>query len=125
MKIAQIVIRTLLGLLFLFASITFLLRLFPEPELEGSMKLFNEGLAAAVYVMPLVKTIELLCGISFVTGRFVPLATVVIFPITVNIVLVHFFLAPEGIPVAIFVLLSNLFLAYYYRDRYKSLFTSK
>lgn len=125
MKIAQIVIRTLLGLLFLFASITFLLSLFPEPELEGSMKLFNEGLAAAVYMMPLVKTIELLCGISFVTGRFVPLATLVIFPITVNIVLVHFFLAPEGIPVAIFVLLSNLFLAYYYRDRYKSLFTSK
>lgn len=35
MKIAVIAVRTLMGLLFLFASITFLLKLFPQPELNG------------------------------------------------------------------------------------------
>jgi putative oxidoreductase len=54
-------------------------------------------------------------------GRFVPLAVVVIFPVIVNIVLVHALLAPEGLPVAIFLLLADLFLAYYYRERYKTL----
>jgi len=72
----------------------------------------------------LVKGIELICGLLFITGRFVPLAAVVIFPIVVNIVLVHVFLAPEGLPVALFVLLSNLFLAFVYRSHYRGLFTN-
>lgn len=124
MKIAIIIIRSLLGLLFLFASVTYFLKLFPAPELSGNMKVFNEGLTASGYIMNVVKAIELLCGIAFLTGRFVPLATVVIFPIVVNIVLVHAFLAPEGLPTAIFVLAANLFLAYTYRNNYRGLFTN-
>jgi len=49
---------------------------------------------ATVYLMPLLKVTELLCGLAFISGRFVPLATVVIFPITLNILLFHTFLAP-------------------------------
>lgn len=125
MKIAAIIIRILMGLLFLFASVTFLFKLFPKPELQGDIKLFNEGIDASRYLMPTVKVIELLCGIAFVVGRFVPLATVVIFPIAVNIFLFNAFLSPEGLPVAAFVLLGDLFLAYYYRKNYESLFAVK
>lgn len=125
MKIAVLVVRILLGLLFLFASVSFFLKLFPVPEVQGKMKVFNEGLAASGYMLEVVKFIELICGIAFVSGFFVPLATVVIFPIVVNIFLVHAFLAPEGMPVASFVLLANLFLAYAYREKYKPLFSAK
>jgi putative oxidoreductase len=121
MKIAAIIIRVLMGLLFLFSSIAFFFNLVPTPELTGNLKTFNDGVTASGYLMQLIKGTELICAIAFISGRFVPLAVVVIFPVIVNIVLVHSFLAPEGLPVAIALLLADLFLAYYYRDRYKTL----
>lgn len=124
MKIAIIIVRSLLGLLFLFASISYFLKLAPAPELTGDMKVFYEGLAASGYILDVVKAIELICGAAFLIGRFVPLATVVIFPIVVNIVLVHALLAPEGLPVAFFVLAATLFLAYVNRSHYRGLFTN-
>jgi uncharacterized membrane protein YphA (DoxX/SURF4 family) len=125
MKIAVIIVRTLIGLLFLFSSITFFFNLIPQPELTGNLKVFFEGLTAAVYLLPIVKAIEMLCGIAFITGRFVPLATVVIAPIAVNILLVHSFLARDGLPIAIPLFLGLLFLAYAYRNSYKPLLTAK
>jgi putative oxidoreductase len=124
MKIAIIIVRTLVGLMFLFASITYFLNLIPPPEMTGTPKLFTDGLAAAGYLMPLVKVIELLCGLAFVSGRFVPLAVVLILPIAVNILLVHSFLLPEGLPVAIPLFLGILFLAYAYREKYQPLLTA-
>lgn len=121
MRIAVIIVRTLMGLLFLFASITYLFKLITPPPLTGAMKVFNDGLEAARYLMPVAKVIELICGLAFVTGRFVPLATVLIAPIIVNIFFVHLFLAPEGIPVAVFLVCANAFLAYYHREAYKPL----
>jgi putative oxidoreductase len=121
MKKAAIILRSLMGLLFLFASITYLFKLITPPPLTGAMKIFNDGLEASVYMMPTVKVIELICGLAFVSGRFVPLATILISPIIVNIVLVHAFLAPEGLPAAIFLVIANIFLAYYNREAYKPL----
>jgi uncharacterized membrane protein YphA (DoxX/SURF4 family) len=114
-----------MGLLLLFASIVFLFKLVPQPELTGDLKIFNDGMAASVYLMPLVKVIELLCGIAFLAGRFVPLATVVIAPIIVNILLFHWFLAPEGLPVSFFLFTGNLFLAYDSRKNLEPLFAPK
>jgi uncharacterized membrane protein YphA (DoxX/SURF4 family) len=120
-RIATAVIRVLMGLLFLFASISYLFKLITPPPLTGAMKTFNDGLDAAVCLMPTVKVIELLCGIAFVAGRFVPLATVLIAPIIVNIVLVHAFMAPEGLPVAAFLVFGNAWLAHRHRESYKPL----
>jgi putative oxidoreductase len=121
MKIAAMIVRILMGLLFLFSSITFLFKLIVPPEPAGAMKIFSDGLAASVYLMPAVKIIELLCGIAFLSGKFVPLASVLISPIIVNIFFVHLFLGPERLPVAIFLVLANSFLAYYNRQSYKPL----
>ncbi|MBA4409642.1 MAG: DoxX family protein [Bacteroidota bacterium] len=125
MKIAVIIVRILLGLMFAFASIAFFFKLMPEPETTGSIKTFTDGIVASIYLMPTVKTFELLCAIALLSGRFVPLATVVIFPITLNILLFHVFLAPEGMVVAILLMIGNLFLGYYYRDKYIALFSAK
>ena len=122
MKIATTIVRVLLGLLFLFASITYWFELITPPPMTGDIKTFNDGLDAARYLMPVVKTVELLCGILFVTGRFVPLATVLIAPIIVNIVCVHAFMAPEGLPFALFAAVATAFLAYQHRERYNPLF---
>lgn len=121
MKIAVIIVRVLIGLLFLFASVTYFLHLVPEPALAGKVKTFMDGLAASGYIMPVVKTLELVCGLAFVTGRFVALAVVVIFPIAVNILLVNAFLTPEGLPIVIPLFIGILFLAYACRENYRPL----
>lgn len=125
MKIAVIIVRTLVGLMFLFASITYFLNVFPQPEMTGKAKVFMDGLAASGYIMPVIKVFELLCGLAFVSGRFVPLAVIVIFPIAINILLVHAFLLADGLPVVIPLFLGILFLAYANRKNYESLLTSK
>jgi putative oxidoreductase len=128
MKIAMIIVRTLMGLLFLFGAVAYFLMmmgLFPAPEMNGPVKTFNEGLAASGYFFILLKITELVCGLLLVTGRFVPLALVVLSPIIINILMVHIFLDRSGLPVAIFVVLANLFLAYCYRDAFRPLLTSK
>jgi putative oxidoreductase len=125
MKIAVIIVRVLMGLLFIAASVVVLFNLVPQPELTGKVKTFNDGMNAAGYLMPLVKITELLCGIAFVAGRFVPLATVVIAPIIVNIFLFHVFVDTSGLPVAIFLVLANIFLAYANWDKFKPLLAAK
>ncbi len=124
MKIAYIICRILLGIVFLFASVLVLFKLAPQPELQGNVKVFMDGVKASVYLLPLIKITELICAIAFISGRFVPLATV-LFPITLNILLYHIFLVPEGLVMAIVLLIGNLFLAYYSRKQYTSLFLSK
>ncbi|MBP4137494.1 MULTISPECIES: DoxX family membrane protein [Flavobacterium] len=124
MKIATIVVRVLIGLLLLFASITFFFKLAPEPEATGNFKAFNMGLVASTYLLPLAKSIELLCGVAFLTGRYVTLANILILPITINILFINYFLAPEGLPIAALLFLANLFLIYRYWGNYKSVFTA-
>lgn len=122
MRIATIIIRSLIGLLLLFASISYFFNLIEQPVLTGNMKLFNDGIIASGYLMPLVKTIELICGLAFITGKFNTIANIVLLPISINIFFTHVCLAPEGIPVAAFLLLGNIFLIYSKWDSYKGLF---
>jgi hypothetical protein len=124
MKIAMIIVRTLVGLLLLFGSITYLFKLFPMPVAQGDVKVYSDGLAV-VHLMTIVKVIELCCGIAFVTGRYVTLAVVVLFPILVNILLFHGIVAPAQIGGGAFVFAGDLFLAYYYRKNYVTLFAAK
>jgi putative oxidoreductase len=124
MKIAMIIVRTLMGLLLLFASVTFLFKLMPIPPAEGVAKTYNDGLAV-VNAMFIVKVLELLCGLAFVTGRFVTLAAVVIFPIIINILMFTGAVMPGSLGPGLFLLLGDLFLAYYYRKNYVTLFAAK
>ncbi|RYE07683.1 MAG: DoxX family protein [Sphingobacteriaceae bacterium] len=124
MKIALIIIRSLIGLLLLFASVTYLFKLVPVPPATGQMKVYNDGLAI-VNLMFYVKVIELICGLAFITGRFVTLAAILILPVAFNIVLFHGVIAPSGIGPGLFLLLGDLFLIYYYRKNYASLFAVK
>jgi uncharacterized membrane protein YphA (DoxX/SURF4 family) len=124
-KFAAIGLRTLLGVLFIFSSIVFFFDLIQKPELTGAMKVFSEGIEASLYLLPLLKGIELVCGIALVSGFFVPLALVVLAPITVNILMVHIFVDQTTLPVGIFVVVANIILAYVYREKYKPLLSPK
>lgn len=129
MKIATIIVRLLMGAMFLFASVMFFLMYYFKvgsmPELKGNQKLFMDGITATGYFLPLLKITELTCGLAFVSGFFVPLAAVVIFPITLNILFYHAFLDPSGLSVAVPLMAANLFLAYACRNHYKALLSPR
>lgn len=125
MKIAVIIVRVLFGLLYAFSAIVVLFDLVKAPPPTGAVKTFMEGVAATNYLLPFIKITELVCGLLLLSGRFVPLATVMIFPVTLNIFLFHIFVAPEGIITGVVVLAMNLFLAYACRKNYAGLLAPK
>lgn len=125
MKIAVVIIRTMVGALFIFASLAYFLELVPVPEVQGNLRTFNEGLAASGYFMTLLKVTELVCGIALVSGFFVPLVLVILSPIVINIFFVHAFIAPEGLPTAAVLVLLMAFLGFAYRKSYAPLFVPR
>jgi putative oxidoreductase len=125
MKIIVIVTRVVLGLLFMVSAVSYFFNLMPAQPMGEKAQLFVTGLMASGYLMPVVKVIETVCAISFLSNRFIPIATVIIFPITVNIVLFHIFMAPTGILIPLLILGGNIFLAYVYRKNYDLLLSVK
>lgn len=125
MKTATFFIRTIIGLLLVFVSIAYFFNFFPDLANTGDFKAIQLGLISSVYLMPMVKAIEFLCGISYLTGQYVSLSNLIVLPVTTNILFINFFLNPNGIPLAIFVFAGNLFLIYVHWKNYKSLFNRK
>jgi putative oxidoreductase len=119
MKTATLIIRIATGLMFVVSSAKYFLNMMPEAELSGPTLDFVAGLDAAGYFMPFLKVVELVGGLALIAGRFVSLATVVLFPVTLNIFLFHAFLAPDGMVIPILLLAANLYLAFAHRDRYR------
>ncbi|HBD25986.1 DoxX family membrane protein [Flavobacterium sp.] len=121
MKIATIIVRVLLGAMMLFASISYFFNLGEQPAPTGDMATLMGGLMASKYMFPLVKSIELIAGLMLVSGKFVKLGTLLLLPISVNIFLIHTVTQVSDLPVAIFVLVANVFLIYAYWNDFKEI----
>lgn len=118
MKITLVIVRVLLGVLYAASALAWFFNLMPQNEMSGDTGTFITGLVVSGYFFPLLKWTELLCGISLISGKFAPLANVIIFPVTVHIFLFHAFLAPDGMIIPAAMVLMNLFLAYGWREKY-------
>ncbi|MBK8203828.1 MAG: DoxX family membrane protein [Bdellovibrionales bacterium] len=104
-----IIARYLLGLLFTIFGAAGLLNLIPPPpDMPEKLMTFMNGIMAAQYFFPLLKSTEIVCGILLLSGFAPALALVVLAPISINILFVHLFLTPglENLimPLAIIVL---------------------
>lgn len=57
MKIAVIIVRSLLGLMFLFASVSyfFFMKYMHQPTPPPAVQTFMAGMTASVYLMPTLK----------------------------------------------------------------------
>jgi uncharacterized membrane protein YphA (DoxX/SURF4 family) len=116
-----IIVRILMGLLFLVSGLNYFFHLFDQPKdpLPEQAMAYADALAKTGYMMPLVMGTQLLAGVLLVTGLFVPLALVLIAPIIVGIVTFHAYLAPKGMPIAVGVVLLELFLLWAYRGAFR------
>ncbi|HVR03991.1 MAG TPA: DoxX family protein [Polyangia bacterium] len=107
--------RLFLGLVFTVFGLNFFLHFLPTPAPAPRAAAFAGALFSSGYLFPLLKITEVMAGLLLLSGRFVPLALAVVAPIVINIVGFHLFLAPSGLPLAVALLATELYLAWMYR----------
>ncbi len=118
-------VRVVLGLMFVVFGINFWLQFLPTPPLPERMQTIFSGFMATGYLFQLIKGTEVICGLLLLAGLYVPLVSIILAPITLNILLIHIFAAPEGLPMGILVVALNLALGYLQWDQYKHLFKAR
>jgi putative oxidoreductase len=101
MKIATLIARILLGLLFLVMGLNGFLHFIPMPPPTGLAGQYFTVLFVSHY-MVLVFLLQVIGGALLLANRFVPLALILLGPILVNILLFHSLMAPAGLPLALF-----------------------
>jgi uncharacterized membrane protein YphA (DoxX/SURF4 family) len=121
MKIATLIIRSLLGLMFIVFGLNIFFNFMPmPPPPEGPARNFTMALAVSHYFY-VVGALEVVGGALLLAGRLVPLGLTLLGPVIVNILCVHVFLEPSGLPMAIVVSVLGLFLLWGYRENFAGL----
>jgi putative oxidoreductase len=123
MKYVIVIVRVLLGLVFVvFGSNAFLKFMGPPPEMHGQAGAFITALMSSGYIY-VIAVLQILGGLCLLLGaRFVPLGLTLLGPVIVNIVLFHVFLEPSGMLIAVVISALALFLLWIYRFKFPAIF---
>ena len=122
MKIASLIARLLLGLIFLVFGLNGFLHFIPMPPPKGLAAQQFGGAIFASHYWVVVFGIQVIGGVLLLANRFVPLALVLLGPVIVNIFFFHVLMAPEGIPLAIVVVVLWVILAVRYKQYLAGIF---
>ncbi|WP_260706814.1 hypothetical protein [Edaphobacter flagellatus] len=124
MKIATIIARVLLGLVFTIFGANGFLHFIPTPPPPGLAGQYMAALFMSHYFV-IIFLLQLAGGLLLLANRYVPLALVLLGPVIVNILCFHSFLAPQGLGMAIFVTLLWATVFYSVRSAFSGLFVQK
>lgn len=86
--------RLLLGVIYFVFGLSGFFQFMPQPELPEAAMNFFGAMAATGYFITVIKGTEVVCGALLLSGFAVPLALVILAPITLQILLFHAFLTP-------------------------------
>jgi putative oxidoreductase len=118
MKLATIISRVVLGLIFLTFGLNMFLNFIPMPSPpEGPARQFMAALFMSHYVY-VVGALQVVGGLILLSERWVPLGLTLLGPVIVNIVCFHALMAPAGLPMALVVSFLTLFLFWRYRGHF-------
>src|SRR5450432_4166276 len=121
MKIATIIARTLLGLIFVVFGLNAFFNFIPMPPPKGELAGdFMKALFVSHYLYA-VKCFEISGGLILLSGRYTPLGLTLVGPVIVNILFFHTFLDPAGLPTAIVLSILALFLLWRHRYSFAGL----
>jgi uncharacterized membrane protein YphA (DoxX/SURF4 family) len=125
MKIAALIARILLGLMFFVFGLNGFLHFIPMgPMPTGVAGEFTGALIASHY-MYIVAALQLLGGVLLLAGRYVPLGLTILGPVIVNILLFHLLMAPKGLPTALLVAVLWGIVAFRNKQYFAGLFVQK
>jgi putative oxidoreductase len=125
MKIASVIARYLLGLIFLVFGLNGFLHFIPMPPPKGALAAQFGGAIFASHYWVVVFSIQVIGGVLFLVNRYVVLALVLLGPVIVNIFFFHALMAPEGLPLAIVVVVLWLILAVHYKQYLVGIFVQR
>ena len=122
MRIASIIARYLLGLIFLVFGLNGFFHFIPMPPPKGALAAQFGGAIFASHYWVVVFGVQVLGGILLLVNRYVVLALVLLGPVIVNIFFFHALMAPEGLPLAIIVVVLWVILAVRYKQHLAGIF---
>ena len=115
-----LVVRILLGLFVLTFGLNKFLHFIPMGEMpEAVMNYF--GALSSTHTLKLVAVVEILAGLALILNKYGALMSVILMSVSVNAVLFHATLAPDGIGPAAGLLILNIAAIFGYKDRYKEI----
>src|ERR1017187_10424147 len=101
MKIAALIARILMGLVFVVFGLNGFLHFIPAgPMPSGAAGEFLDAIVKSHYFL-VIAAVQILGGLLLLVNRFVPLALVILGPVIVNIFFFHLMMAPSGLPLAL------------------------
>jgi putative oxidoreductase len=125
MKIASIIARYLLGLIFLVFGLNGFLHFIPMPPPKGALAAQFGGAIFGSHYWIVIFGVQVIGGVLLLVNQFVPLALAILGPVIVNIFFFHALMAPEGLPLAIVVILLWSLLAVRYKQYLSGIFVRR
>ncbi len=123
MKYAVLVVRILMGLIFLVAGANHIVPFMPMPPIPGDAGVLMTILMTHKY-FAVVGLIQVIGGLLLLVGRFVPLGLTLLGPIVVNIFLITVMIQ-HGSPVLGLILIAmEAFLIFAYRFAFAGIFSA-
>jgi putative oxidoreductase len=125
MKIAELIARILLGLVFVVFGLNGFLHFIPMGPLPtGLAGEFVDALLKSHYVL-VVSALQVVGGALLLVNRYVPLGLTLLGPVIVNILLFHLLLNHTGLGMAFVVVILWCIIAFRQRQYFASLFVQK
>jgi putative oxidoreductase len=120
MKIAALIARLLLGLVFVVFGLNAFLNFIPMPSPQGQAGAFMGALFVSGYLYA-VKVFEITGGLLLLSGRYVPLGLTLVGPVIVNILFYDIFLDHSGLPLGIVIAALSLVVLFQHRSAFAGL----
>ena len=121
MKIAILIARILLGLMFFVFGANHIVPFIHMTAPQGDAATYMSVMIGSG-VMKFVGLVQIVGGLLLLVGRFVPLGLTLLGPVIVNILLYDLMVAHGGVAPGLVALVLWLFLVFAYRFSFKGLF---
>lgn len=125
MKIAALISRFLLGLVFVFFGSNAFLHFLPMPQLPPTPAgRFVGAMIESRYVY-VVGAVQVIGGLLLLVGRYMPLALTLLGPVIVNIFFYHLLMDRMGLPLACVVVILWFILFFRYKQSFSGIFAAR
>jgi len=115
------VIRIIFGILIAIFGANKFFNFMPAPENLPDAVINYMTALMTTKTLYLIGAVELIAGLAFIFNKYGALMAVILMSVSVNVILFHISLNPEGILPGLILFALNILMLYNYRSKYKDL----
>ncbi len=121
MQKVTLIARYLLALMLIVFGLNKFLHFMAMPPMPEPAQAYLQAVASTGILFPLLGIIYLATATALLANKFAALMLLVLSPVTVNILVFHATLAPEGIAPGLILAVLNVFALLHYKSAYQPL----